>query len=204
MFTGLEHLPLGILKREQHTAANVRCIFDCLQPWRDLRPFLVSEVAVRGSGGDDQVVVCHDRSAGQRYLPRSRVDREHLVHHHFGIAILVQNRADGLGNVARRKHRKRHLVQQRLKGVMILPINDGDVDRQFAEPLGGRDPGKSRTDNHDSRSFAVWICSRHLGPASVALSFVKSLAILDAVLARMDILFSFMPAIESHDSPVSS
>ena len=56
---------------------------------------------------------------------------------------MAQDGADGLGDVGRRKHGQRHLVEQRLKGVVVAAVDYGDVDRQVREAFGGVKAGKA-------------------------------------------------------------
>ncbi len=48
---------------------------------------------------------------------------------------------------AGRKHGQRHLVEQRLKGVVIAAVDYGDVDRQVREPFGRVKAGKASADD---------------------------------------------------------
>ena len=64
----LDHLPLGQLEGQQHAAANLDGVFNGFQAGRKRRPLVVAEVGVRGSGGQDKVVVVELRTAGQRQL----------------------------------------------------------------------------------------------------------------------------------------
>ena len=111
----LEHLPLGQLKGQQHAAANLGGVFDGFEAGRERLPLVVAEIGVRGAGGENEIVVVEARAAGQRHLPRGDVDGDHLIHEHLSVALVAQNGADGLGDVGRREHGQRHLVEQRLK-----------------------------------------------------------------------------------------
>ncbi len=139
----LEHLPLGQFEGQQHAAANFDGVFDGLEAGRERLPLIVAEVGVRGAGGENEVVVVEARAAGQRDLPRGGVDADDFVHQHLGVALVAQDGADGLGNVGRRQHGQRHLVEQRLKGVMIAAVDHGDIDGQAREAFGCVQAGKA-------------------------------------------------------------
>ena len=49
------------------------------------------------------------------------------------LRVVAEDRADRLGDFARRKNSKRHLIEQRLKDVVVLAVDDSDVDGQLAE-----------------------------------------------------------------------
>ena len=143
----LDHLPLGQLEGQQHAAANLDGVFDGLEAGRERLPLVVAEVGVRGAGGEHKVVVVELSAAGQRHLPRGDVDADDLIHQHFGVALVAQDGADGLGDVGRRKHRERHLVEQRLKQMMIAPVDHGDIDRQVRQARGRVEAGEASTDD---------------------------------------------------------
>jgi hypothetical protein len=151
---GLQLLPLGQLKRQQDTAADLGGVLNGLEPRRELGPVVVAEVAVRGAGGEDEVVVEHLRAALQANAPRHRVDVQRLVHHHLRVAGAAEDAADGLRDVSRRKHSQRHLVQQRLKGMVVGAVDHGDVNGQLAQPLRRGDAGESSADDDDARAGA--------------------------------------------------
>ena len=70
---------------------------------------------------------------------------------------MAQDGADGLGDVGRRKHGQRHLVEQRLKSVVVAAVDDSDVDGQMREPLGRVQAGESAADDDDAgpASFCI-------------------------------------------------
>jgi hypothetical protein len=55
-----------------------------------------------------------------------------------------------LRRLSRRKHGCRHLVEQRLKEVVIGPINDKDFRVRVPQRFCGRKPGKPGAYYHDS------------------------------------------------------
>ena len=128
----LHHLALGQLEGQQHATPDLGGVLYGLQPGRERSPLVVAEVGMRGPGCQDKVVVGHAGAARQAHLPRLGVDGNHLVHQHLGVFLMAQDGADGLRNIGRGKHRQRHLVEQRLEGVVILAVDDRDVDGQFA------------------------------------------------------------------------
>jgi len=67
--------------------------------------------------------------------------------------LLSQHVPDGPGDLGRRQRRGRHLVQQRLKAMMILPIDDDHVDGNPAERLRGFEATEACTHDDDPRTL---------------------------------------------------
>ncbi len=65
---------------------------------------------------------------------------------------LAQDGADGLGDVGRGEDGEGHLVEQRLKGVVVAAVDEGDVDGQLGQAFGGVDAGKTAADDDDARA----------------------------------------------------
>jgi len=51
---------------------------------------------------------------------------------------------------------QRHLVEKRLKSVVVAAVYDRDVDGQTGQSIGGVDAGKAATDN-DYAGAAGWL-----------------------------------------------
>ncbi len=64
------------------------------------------------------------------------VDADHVVHQNFGVGLLAQDGADGLGDIGRGQDGERHLIEQGLERVMIAPIDDGHIHRELGESDG--------------------------------------------------------------------
>src|SRR6266702_2611037 len=56
-----------------------------------------------------------------------------LAHNHHRVFLLPQNSADWRTHLRRRKHRRRHLIEEWLKYVMVCPVNENDLDWRFAK-----------------------------------------------------------------------
>ena len=57
----------------------------------------------------------------------------------------------GRGDIGRRKTRGRDLIEQRLKQVMIVAVDQRDVERLPGEALGDRQSAEAAADNDDPR-----------------------------------------------------
>src|SRR6185436_5508754 len=92
-------------------------------------------------------------------------------HQDFGVLLLAEEPADRHGNVARGERRGRHLIEQRLKDVVVRPIEDRHVNGGVAQRSRGVQAAESRADDHDARFRArgthdtraastTWGCAR--------------------------------------------
>ncbi len=149
---GLVVRQLRALKGQQNAAADARRVFDALQARRELRPFVMAEIGMRRAGRDHELIV-GDRGGGRLDLPIGGVDAGHFRHQHGGIALAAQDGADRPGDLGGRERRGRHLIEQRLEAVMVLPVDHRDVDRDAGERLGGREAAKAGADNDDVRTL---------------------------------------------------
>ncbi len=160
MPTLLHHLPLGQLEGKQNPAANLDRVFNGLEAGRERLPLVVAEIGVRGAGREHEVVVVESRAAAQHHLPSNHVDADHLIHQDFSVVVMAQDGADGLGDVGRRQHRERHLIEKRLKEVMIAAVDQGHVDGQVREALGRVEAGKASADDDHAgtarRLLVLW------------------------------------------------
>lgn len=59
----------------------------------------------------------------------------------------AQNRSDRRRNLSRREPRRRYLIEQWLKSVVILPVNYRDLDRSFRQVLRDIKPPETCADN---------------------------------------------------------
>ena len=123
----LLHLALGQFKSEQDAPPDLDSVFDALQAGSKTRPFLLAEVRVGGAGGNDEVVISQLSADVKPDASRLHVDPVHFIHQDFGIGLVAQDAADGLGDVGRRKDSQSHLVEQRLKSMMVAAIYDGHI-----------------------------------------------------------------------------
>src|SRR5215472_3852543 len=65
---------------------------------------------------------------------------------------MAQDGPDRLGNIGRRQRRGRDLIEKRLKQVVVVAVDDGDLDGRARQRSGGLEPGKACADNHDMRT----------------------------------------------------
>ena len=138
----LPHLPLGQFKGQQHAPANFDGVFNGLEARAPAAP---TRRGQSRSGSRRWPAPGSHREAGaasQRDLPRLQRRCRPPRPSAPGVGLAAQDGADGLCDIGRRKHRQRHLVKQRLKGVVVAPVDDGYVHRQVEPAPWRREPPK--------------------------------------------------------------
>src|SRR5262249_22784252 len=116
-------------------------------------------------GREDQVVI-PERDA----LAIDGVDEDasliavepcHLPEDHRGVALPSEDAANRRGDLPRAQDRRRDLIQERLKEMMVLTIDQQDVDIGVAEGLRGGQAAEATPYDHDVRRRIT-----HGGPRS--------------------------------------
>src|ERR1019366_6584715 len=153
---------------QQDTAAHFQSIFYGLQSGSERLPFVVPEVGMGCTSGHDEVIVGKLESVQLEDAP-PEVEAEHVTQQHFDILMLGEDLANGRRDLCRRQSCRRHLVEQRLKGVMVLAVHQGDLDRQARQRIGSLQTAKSASYNDDARArFSIhsptgsdaWLCCK--------------------------------------------
>ncbi len=139
---------LSALEREQDAAANLEGILERLEAGRMARPLVVPEIAVAGAGRDDQVVVPDGRSLVQPHFPRGQINRPGLGEQHTDVRGMTEDPADRGRDVAGRQRRRRDLVEQRLKEVIVVAVEQRDPQPCVPENFHGGKAAEPAAD-HD-------------------------------------------------------
>ncbi len=107
------------------------------------------EVGMTGAGREDEVIV-RELRAVQLYRPCFEVDTGHLAEQDIDVRVPAQHAPNWAGDLSGRQQRRRDLVEERLKHMIVLAVDDRDVDRLGGQRLGGRQSGEPRPDHHDA------------------------------------------------------
>src|SRR4029434_5725376 len=104
----------------------------------------MAKVWVVGTGSDDEGVI------GQLPTPVDHplvldVKSRHFPHERPDILDLAENLTQRHGNISWRETGDRHLVEQRKEEVIILLIDQGHINRDTTEALGGREGNEAAT-----------------------------------------------------------
>src|SRR5437016_9343 len=113
------------------------------------------EVTGANTGCENEVIVRHRYAFAVRIVHENTtlglIDTGDFAHDHGRVLLLPQNSADRRTDLRRRKHRRRHLIEEWLKHVMVCPINENDFDRRFPKGFGRSQTTKTAADDHHSR-----------------------------------------------------
>ena len=146
---------LGALEGADHAGANVEGVGQRLQARREAGPVVVAEVAVRGAGGDDEVIPGDLLAAVERRGSRGHVEALHLGLEDRQVAALhlgQQHVADRCAHRRRAQARRRHLIEQRLEQVMVGAVDQGDLDLGLRQRPHRLDAAEAAADDEHARS----------------------------------------------------
>jgi hypothetical protein len=141
---------LSHLEGEQHPMAKVPRVLNRLHPVRVLGKIVTPEIGMRRSSGHDQRVV------GQPELSTVGAVSKHLLRHHIEFGHFAEQRPDvrlvadhstqRRRDQAGRQDAGRHLIEKRLKQMMIRAVDQGDVGLGLAQRPNRAEPAESTTD----------------------------------------------------------
>ena len=142
---------LGRLEGDQDPPPDLERVLHRLQPGRDGRPFRVVEIRVVGAGRDHQRVVGDRSAVGDQDLAPLGVQADRLAEDDRRVALLAQDRAQRLRDIARRQRPGRDLVEQRLEQVEIAPVDERQTDLRI-DPQAPRriQAGEPATDDDNA------------------------------------------------------
>ena len=92
---------------------------------------------------EHEVVVPLGLELFETHLARVQVDPRHAVLVDADVVLLVEEIADRMPDRGLVEQARRDLVEQRLEGVVVVPVHEHDVDVALAQLLGGSDPAES-------------------------------------------------------------
>src|SRR6266404_4421472 len=150
-------LTLGQFEGQENATSDFERIFDRLETGGQRLPLFVTEVGVGCPGGDDQKVVIEHLLFRDDFL-LFQVEIEDFFKQHLNVGVASQYPADGRRYFAGREAGGRDLVEQRLEGVMIFPVNDCDLNGEAGDAAGGGEASETGAHDHHSRyGFAFYL-----------------------------------------------
>ena len=141
----------GVFDRGQQAGAQTDRVVERLQRQGVLVDAGDAETRRDRAGGDHEVVVVERDLVVDGDRPAVEVDRGHGAEQEPRRLRPAQDAAHGEADVAGVETRRRHLVQQRLEGVEVVGVDDGDVDRRATQSLDDAQPAEPRPDDDDMR-----------------------------------------------------
>ncbi len=107
---------------------DVGRLFDALHPRSPLAPRIVPVVKGLRTCGDDQRVVLDAGAIGEHYALGNRIEIDNLTQKHARIFLAAEHAAQRSCNFSGRQRTGRDLIQQRLKEVIVPPVNQRHID----------------------------------------------------------------------------
>ena len=145
-------LRLRLLERAQDLAANAERIVERLQSRRELFPLGVPEITRGSTRSHDEIVVV-DRPARMRHAPRREIDPGDLGHDHGKIIAVRKHCADRLRDIDGRQPRGGDLVEQRLKKMVVLPVDQRHGRFLGRNPVDHLHAGEAGADHDHARQI---------------------------------------------------
>src|SRR6266496_5971379 len=113
------------------------------------------EVTGANTGCENEVIVRHRYAFAVRIVHENTtlglIDTGDFAHDHGRVLLLPQNSADRRTDLRRRKHRRRHLIEECLKYVMVCPVNKNDMDRRLAKGFCRSQTAKTAANDYYAR-----------------------------------------------------
>ncbi len=109
---------------------------------------LYTVVMGHASARHDEIVI-HELLAAAFNELSLEVDPFNLGAEVSGVPESAQQRTHGIGYLLRFDFGRRDLVQERQKGVVVVPVNDGDPDRSPGQVLQGPQACEACADYYD-------------------------------------------------------
>jgi hypothetical protein len=134
----------GFFKRHQNTLSDLQSVGNRFESRCMIFPVVVAKVVVLGARCQDKRVECNGSAVPQCYVLLTTVNGYNFTEYGFYIFFASKQCPDGNCNIAGRKGRRGNLVKQRLKQMMILPVDDRELGvggGKMAAKLQTAEPG---------------------------------------------------------------
>ena len=106
------------------------------------------------AGGDDQGVVLDGRAVVGVHQPAGDVDVVDASHAHHQVALPTEDAPHCVSDVVGVQARGGHLVEQRLKRVEVVRVDQRDVDRCAPQPAHRVQAAEAGADHHNTMPVA--------------------------------------------------
>jgi len=148
---GLRAGPIIALELTENVVAEIDRVGDVLQRIAVLPHARNAEIVAHGPGGQNQVVVLERGTALEVDEPLIEVEVHDRPQPEAHRLVSPEDVADVVGDVVRLQPRHRDLVEQRLKLVVIVAVDQRDLRGGIAKRLGGLKPAEAGPDDDDVR-----------------------------------------------------
>jgi hypothetical protein len=113
-------------------------------------PLAAEEVDLRAER-EHQVVVDDRRQLRKPHLARVEIDSGHGCLMDRRVLLPMNQVAQRMADGGLLEQTGRELIQERLEGVIVVPVHQHDLDIGALELARGADPGKAAAENEDAR-----------------------------------------------------
>ena len=121
-------------------------------PWCVVLELRVPVIRLASAGGDDQAVVGDPTTSTNRVdgdLPGVEIDVHDFAKRNLRVPLVPKHAADRRRDVPLGENPGRELIEQRLKQVVIRPVDDGDLHIGAAQRFSGKQSAEPAADDHD-------------------------------------------------------
>ena len=125
-------IDLGALEGDQKAPPDLGRVGNVLQPGCIRRPIVMAEIRMSRAGGEHKIIVI-EIDLGGANAPRLNVDAGDPRHDHARVLLFAQDRTDRPSDIGRRQGRGCDLIEQWLKAMMVLRVDERHVDGGFGQ-----------------------------------------------------------------------
>jgi hypothetical protein len=143
---------LGALEGDEDAAAKRGGVFQRLEARCKRLPLVMAEIGVTHAGREHQRVVGQRVAVFEQHEFAGRVDAADGGKQRRDVRPVAQEIADRPGDFGCREGSGRHLIEQRLKQMMIAAINECDLDARTLQPQRAFKPAKAGAHDHHAMS----------------------------------------------------
>src|SRR5579871_1617125 len=111
----------------------------------------MTKIGMRRSGCEDEIIIRDTPAFAQQNCMIAEIDAGYLRHEDLGVALALENRSHRPRNISWRECPGGDLIEQRLKTMMVQPIDDREPDGRPRQRLCGFQSAETGADNNDAR-----------------------------------------------------
>ena len=151
-------LGLGLLERSQNLIPYGDSIGEALDPWSKFFEFGMSKIAVSDAGCQNKIIIRLDDTDPVQSVKSNDalflIDVCDFSKQHSYVLLVTKNFADWRRNLSRRQDRCRHLIEKRLKQMVIGAVDESNFGWRTLKRFGsGQTAETSTNDDYAGNSF---------------------------------------------------
>ena len=149
----------SLLKCSEDLIPNRHGVGQVFQPWGMLSEFFMSEVTMGRASREHEIVVGNLHvlaiSVAGQHVFLILVDAGYFSQKHHCVPLISENAADRRADLAGRQDRSCHLIEERLKQVVIGAVDQNDLDWRVLQRLGGCEAAETAANNYNNRKMVA-------------------------------------------------